>query len=1033
MFKTKISNFKIFIFFLVLSILGFLVIPKLNIRLNPSLSGANIYITYSLPNASPQVVDKKISSIIEEKISLLQGIEKIESNSFLNHGYLNVALDKYADIDKLRLEIATSIRQIKNLLPENASYPQVSLHNPNDESKTAFLIYQVNSNKKSFEIKKVIDRFLIPPISSLPQVDKVSINGYTPMEYVIKYDKKLLERYNISTQEIISSLQNFFEKKSLGKIQFNRQFITAIINNGSKINWKIPITKKNARIVYLTDISKINYQEKPTTAYYRINGKTSLSLSIFPIKSANTIVLRKQIEKIINRQKNLLPSDIQLIKTYDSTEYLRNELNKIYNRSFWVIVILLLFVILVYRSFRYFIIIVLALLANLGLSFLLYYLFDIQIQLYSLAGITISFGLVIDNSIVMIDHLKKYYNFKVFLPILASTLTTIVALIVIFFLKDEIKNNLIDFAYVIIINLFVSLIVALFLIPALVQKIHFSITTTKKQIENSFFNRFYYHFIRFSLRYKKLWLAFIILLFGLPVFMLPQKIDKQNLFAQAYNSTLGNEWYLDNIRPYVDKYLGGSLRLFSHYVFESAYYRKNEETKLMVIAQMPRAANLDQMNEVFLQLDNYLQQFNQIKVFKTSVYQSGYGEIEIIFNEKDADFAYVLKNMLIKKALDWGGIRWNIYGVGQGFDNGSVGGNNYNFQIVSSGYNYEHLNKWVDSLNNNLYKHPRINKIMISSDKYPYKRETAINKIRFNSDKLASIGIYPYNIWSELNDLTLKISPQFYISSNEKYMPVRLQSLQSSAFDVWKLLNYPLKIKDNYIKLGEITNISLEKTPLKIYKENQEYIKYINVQYTGANKFGKKIIRNKIDSLKTKLPLGIKFKLQERNYYFSADSQQYYYLLFLIIILIFGISTVFFESFKQAFLVISIIPISFIGIFLIFYLFDFNFDQGGIAGFILVSGLTVNAIFYILNDYKILLKTHNTKNSIELFIKAFSNKIFPISLTIISTILGFIPFIIGGQNEVFWFALAIATIGGLVFSFVGILVYLPLLSLKLKS
>jgi multidrug efflux pump subunit AcrB len=176
--------------------------------------------------------------------------------------------------------------------------------------------------------------------------------------------------------------------------------------------------------------------------------------------------------------------------------------------------------------------------------------------------------------------------------------------------------------------------------------------------------------------------------------------------------------------------------------------------------------------------------------------------------------------------------------------------------------------------------------------------------------------------------------------------------------------------------------------------------------------------------------LGIRFDLRERNYFFSKDAQNYYYLLLLVIVLIWGISMVFFESVKQSLLVISLIPISFIGIFLIFYLFDFNFDQGGIAGFILVSGITVNAVYYILNDYNYLRKKHLETPTVNLYTQAFSHKIFPILLTILSTILGFIPFIIDGQNEVFWFSLAIATIGGLLFSLIGIFIYLPVLSLK---
>ena len=91
-------------------------------------------------------------------------------------------------------------------------------------------------------------------------------------------------------------------------------------------------------------------------------------------------------------------------------------------------------------------------------------------QLYSLAGITISLSLVIDNTIVMTDHIRRHQNREAFLSILAATLTTMGALVIVFFLDEEIRLNLQDFAAVVIINLAVSLLTALFLVPALIEK-----------------------------------------------------------------------------------------------------------------------------------------------------------------------------------------------------------------------------------------------------------------------------------------------------------------------------------------------------------------------------------------------------------------------------------------------------------------------------------------------------------------------------------------------------------------------------------
>jgi multidrug efflux pump subunit AcrB len=109
-------------------------------------------------------------------------------------------------------------------------------------------------------------------------------------------------------------------------------------------------------------------------------------------------------------------------------------------------------------------------------------------------------------------------------------------------------------------------------------------------------------------------------------------------------------------------------------------------------------------------------------------------------------------------------------------------------------------------------------------------------------------------------------------------------------------------------------------------------------------------------------------------------------------------------------------------LFLSFAVFDSYFDQGGYAAFILLGGLVVNSVVFILNDFNQLKRKTN-----RAFIKVVAAKTKPITLTLLSTCLGLVPFLIGGENEVFWFALAIGTIGGLIISVITTMVFLPVI------
>ena len=138
------------------------------------------------------------------------------------------------------------------------------------------------------------------------------------------------------------------------------------------------------------------------------------------------------------------------------------------------------------------------------------------------------------------------------------------------------------------------------------------------------------------------------------------------------------------------------------------------------------------------------------------------------------------------------------------------------------------------------------------------------------------------------------------------------------------------------------------------------------------------------------------------------------------------ICAIIFESFLQPFALILLIPLSFIGVFLTFYWFDYNFDQGGYASFVLLSGNVVCAAIFIIAEFNQLKKIQKKTSTFQLYLKAYHHKIVPILLTVLSTVVGLVPFLIYGETEAFWFALGVGTIGGLLMSLLAIWIYLPL-------
>jgi multidrug efflux pump subunit AcrB len=331
-------------------------------------------------------------------------------------------------------------------------------------------------------------------------------------------------------------------------------------------------------------------------------------------------------------------------------------------------------------------------------------------------------------------------------------------------------------------------------------------------------------------------------------------------------------------------------------------------------------------------------------------------------------------------------------------------------------------------------ENPRIKEIYIVSEQSWFKPDNTGFVVQIDKQQAIAENTIPDNIYSSLQQLSLEQSTFASINTVRGVENIRLTPGQAKTTDVWQLARLPLGQDSAMYKFNAFCSIQKETTAPVICKENQQYRIYLQFDYIGSDKFARKYIDKTADDLKPQLPIGYSvFANDGAGYWWGQQSKKQYWLLALIVVMIFFICAILFESLLQPFAVILTIPAGYIGIFLTFYLFDLNFDQGGFAALILLSGITVNAAIYILNDYNNLRREHAGRNipNIKLYFKAFQYKIIPILLTIVSTVLGFIPFLIG-EKQAFWFALAAGTIGGLLFSLVGIVFYLPLF-LKIKN
>lgn len=213
-------------------------------------------------------------------------------------------------------------------------------------------------------------------------------------------------------------------------------------------------------MIYLNDLAQIKVKKQDPLGYYRVNGLNTIYINVYASADANFVRLSDAVQEEMNVVKSQIRQPLYVHLAYDSAQQQRDETAKLVGRTLLSLLFLLAFVFVVYRSFKYLSVVAFALAANFLMAIIAYWAFGLKLHVYSLAGITVSMGLIIDSTIVMADHYGYYHNRKAFLSILAAMLTSIGSLIIIFFLPQEMQDDLSDFAWIVIVNLVVALLVS---------------------------------------------------------------------------------------------------------------------------------------------------------------------------------------------------------------------------------------------------------------------------------------------------------------------------------------------------------------------------------------------------------------------------------------------------------------------------------------------------------------------------------------------------------------------------------------------
>jgi len=185
--RRGISSFSVLLLMAVAAVVGIACFPRLKVQYNPTAASNNITVSYSYPGASARIVEAEVTSKLEGVLSTIRAVEATSSVSRDGSGSVTVRAARRADLEAVRFEVASQIRNLWTKLPEGCTYPSISLNARGEKTQTA-ITYSIRSALPSQEIADFVERELLYPLSTVEGVSSVDFYGQTPFEWVITFD-----------------------------------------------------------------------------------------------------------------------------------------------------------------------------------------------------------------------------------------------------------------------------------------------------------------------------------------------------------------------------------------------------------------------------------------------------------------------------------------------------------------------------------------------------------------------------------------------------------------------------------------------------------------------------------------------------------------------------------------------------------------------------------------------------------------------------------------------------------------------------
>lgn len=984
---------------LVILLFGLIGYNTLGVREYPSVDNPIISVSCSYPGANADVIENQITEPLEQNINGIPGIRSLTSVSSQGSSRITVEFELSVDLETAANDVRDKVSRAQRFLPRDCDPPTVSKA---DADAMPILMVAIQSDKRSLlEISEIADLTVKEQLQTIPDVSSVSIWGEKKYSMRLWLDPIKMSGYGLTPMDVKNAVDRENVELPSGSIEGNTTELSirtlGLMHTAQEFNDLI-IKEDQGRIIRFSDIGRAEVEARDIKSYMKMNGVPMVGVVVIPQPGANHIEIADAVYERMKTMEKDLPEDVKYTYGFDNTKFIRASIAEVEETVYVAFMLVMVIIFLFLRDWRVTLVPCIVIPVSLIGSFFIMYIMGFSINVLSMLAVVLAVGLVVDDAIVMTENIyiriERGMNpmeagiegsKEIFFAVISTTVTLVAVFFPIVFMEGMTGRLFREFSFVVSGAVIISSFAALTFTPMLATKL-----LKKREQKNWFYrkteplfeglNNIYARGLDFFLHYR--WISIVI-----------------------FVVTLGLIGWLWNAVP-------------------AEMAPLEDRSQISINTRGPEGITYEFIRDYTEDINALVDSLVDDVPAVTARVSSGSGNVRLTLSDiRDRDYTQMELAEKISAAVRKK-TKARAFVQQQSTFGGRRGG--MPVQYVLQATNIEKLEKILPIFMEKVYESPIFQ--MADVDLKFSKPEARIN---INRNKASVMGVSTKNIAQTLQyGLADQRMGYFYMNGKQYEIVGEINRQQR---------NKPVDLKSIYVRSdkGEMIQmdnlIDLEEgiAPPKLYRYNRFASATVSAGLADGKTIGDGL--DEMDRIAEEV-LDDTFRTalsgDSKEYRESSSSLMFAFILALV--LIYLILAAQFESFKDPLIIMFTVPLAVAGALVFMAIDGQTMNIYSQIGIIMLIGLVAkNGILIVEFANQ---RQDNGENRFDAIRMASIQRLRPILMTSVSTILGLIPLVYAtGEGANGRIAMGVAVVGGMLVSTLLTLFVVPAIYLYIST